>query len=106
MFPLYSKSFPDNAVDLAALLNDIIKREFSGAANPVVIRDDAYAKLGEIRITLNDAELRTDPPRPPVVSGAGSAGLNLAELHVVGSEMLIGPATADLRLGARDVRLN
>jgi hypothetical protein len=31
MFPLYSKSFPDNAVDLAALLNDSVKRVFSGA---------------------------------------------------------------------------
>jgi hypothetical protein len=106
MFPLYSKSFPDNAVDLAALLNDSVKRVFSGAANPVVIRDDAYPKLAEIRITLDGAELRTDPPRPPVVSGKGSAGVELAELHVLGSEMLIGPATANLRLGARDVRLN
>ena len=106
MFPLYTKSFPENAVDLAHLLNDSVKRLFSGAANPVTVRDDAYPKLAEIRITLDGAELRPDAPRPPVVTGSESPGMQLAELHVIGSEMLIGPATANLRLGARDVRLN
>ena len=52
MFPLYTKKFPDNAVDLAALLNESVKRVFSNAANPVVVRDKAYPELSEIRITL------------------------------------------------------
>ena len=69
MFPLYAKKLPDNAVDLATLLNDSVKRVFANAANPVVIRDKAYPHLSEIRITLNGAELRADPPRPAVVNG-------------------------------------
>jgi hypothetical protein len=52
MFPLYTKKFPDNAVDLAVLLNDSVKRVFSNAANPVVIRDKSYPELSEIRISL------------------------------------------------------
>lgn len=106
MFPLYSKSFPADAIALASVLNDSLKRAFSGAANPVSVRDDAYPKLAEIRITLDGAELRANPPRPPVVSGSGKPALHLAELHIHGNELSIGPGIADLRLGARDVRLN
>ena len=105
MFPLYTKKFPDNAVDLAVLLNDSVKRVFSNAANPVVIRDKSYPELSEIRITLNGAELLTDPPRPPVVKGKTSAGIRVDDLHIDAAGLLLGPATADLRLGARDVRL-
>ena len=106
MFPLYSKSFPSDAIELAALLNDSVKRAFSGAANPVTIRGDAYPKLAEIRILLDGAELRTNAPRPPIVAGGGVTALHVEELHINGNEMLIGPAIANLRLGARDVRLN
>ena len=105
MFPLYTKKSPDNAVALAALLNESVKRVFSNAANPVVIRDKAYPDVSEIRITLNGAELRPDPPRPPVVQGKTSAGIRVDDLHIDAAGLLLGPATADLRLGARDVRL-
>ena len=106
MFPLYSKKFPDNAVDLAVLLNDSVKRVFANAANPVVIRDKAYPDLSEIRITLNGAELRDKPPGPPKVKGNTSAGIHVDDLHIDAAGLMLGPATADLRLGARDVRLN
>lgn len=106
MFPLFTKQFPKNAIDLASLLNDSVKRLFANAANPVTIRDKAYPQIDEVRITLDGAELRPDPPRPPAVKGAGAPALQLAELHINGSELVIGPAIADLRLGARDVRLD
>lgn len=105
MFPLYTKNFPDNAVALAVLLNESVKRVFANAANPVVIRDKAFPDLSEIRITLNGAELRSDPPRPPVVKSKTSAGIHVDDLHIDAAGLLLGPATADLRLGARDVRL-
>lgn len=106
MFPLYSKKFPDNAIDLSALLNDSVKRVFANAANPVIVRDKAYPKLEEIRITLDGAELRTDPPRPPAVKGRSTPALEVAELHITANELAIGPAIANLRLGARAVQLH
>ena len=106
MFPLYSKKFPDNAVDLSALLNDSVKRVFAHAANPVSIRDKSYPKLDEIRITLDGAELRPDPPRAPAPKGRGTPALDVAELHITANELAIGPATASLRLGARAVQLH
>ncbi|MDQ6656523.1 MAG: hypothetical protein M3Y80_12015, partial [Verrucomicrobiota bacterium] len=105
MFPLYTKQFPANAPDLAARLNESAKRIFDNAANPVTIRDRAYPELEEIRITLDGAELRPNPPRPPPVKGKSAPALQVSELYITGSDLLIGPAIANLRLDARDVRL-
>ena len=105
MFPLYSNKFPDNAVDLAVLLNASLKRVFANAANPVVIRDKAYPAVAEIRITLDGAELRADPPPPPAIQGESAAALTIDDLHINAAGLSLGPATADLRLGARDVTL-
>ena len=106
MFPLYTKTLPVSAVDLAVLLNDSVKRVFANAANPVVIRDKAYPELAEIRITLDGAELRPNPPGPPVVLGKSTPALRVDDLHLNAAGVMLGPATADIRLGARDVRLN
>lgn len=103
MFPLYTKHFPASAVDLASILNDSVKRVFDNAANPVTIRDRTFPQLEEIRITLDGAELRSNPPRPPLVSGKGKPALTVAELHLTAADLLIGPAIASLRLGAREV---
>jgi hypothetical protein len=106
MFPLYTKTLPVSAVDLAVLLNDSIKHVFANAANPVVVRDKAYPELSEIRITLDGAELRPNPPGPPIVAGKSSPALSVDDLHINAAGLMLGPAFADLRLGARDVRLN
>jgi hypothetical protein len=87
-------------------LNASVKRVFDNAANPVTIRDEAFPRVGEIRITLDHAELRPNPPRPPVVKGASSSALQADELHLNAAEVQIGPAIANVRLGARDVRFD
>lgn len=106
MFPLYTKTFPTNATDLASLLNESVLRVFSGVADPVTVRDKAYPKLAEIRLSLDGAELRADPPKPPNVKGSSSPALQVQELHINASELSLGLAIADLRLSARNVDLH
>ena len=106
MFPLYSKTFPSTADELQELLNQSIDRVFSGVAGSVTVREKEYPKLAEIRIDLNGAELRVNPPRPPVVSGQGKPALEMQQLNIAGSNLTIGPATADLALHAKKVQLN
>ena len=106
MFPLYSKSFPATAEELEALLNQSIDRAFSGVPNAVRVREKEYPKLKEIRIELSGAELRSNPPRPPLVKGHGSPALQMEQLHISGSSLTIGPAVADLSLQAEKVQLN
>jgi hypothetical protein len=106
MLPLYSKTFPASATELAELLNASVQRLFDNAAKPVTVVDDAFPRLSEIRITLDGAELRANPPRPPVMKGASSAGIEAEKLYVNAAEVLIGPATANIRLDARDVRFD
>ena len=106
MFPLYTKTFPRTAADLTAQLNESLKRLFSGAPNPVAVRDQSYPEVAEIRITLDGAELRLDPPKPPAVKGASAPALRVGQLHITASDLAIGPAIADLHLVARAVALH
>ncbi|MEP6822729.1 MAG: hypothetical protein ABI946_10315 [Chthoniobacterales bacterium] len=105
MFPLAAKIFPATAPDLAQLLSESLQRIFITAAEPVTIASDSYPTLQSLRISLDDAELRPSPPRPPVVSGERSPALQVSELRLEGSRLSLGPATADLQLTARDVVL-
>ncbi len=106
MFPLYAKKFPDNADDLTSLLNESVTQIFSGVDVPVTLRDKKYPHLSEIKITLDGATLRSDPPSPPSIKGKSSPALELDKLHLGASQITLGPAVADLRLDARGVQLH
>jgi hypothetical protein len=106
MFPLYTKTFPSNAAALAELLNASLQRLFSGAPDAVSIRERNFPALAEVCINLDRAELRSNPPPPPSVSGNAAAGLTVDELQISASDLSVGPARVDLRLRARDVALN
>src|SRR6186713_2234689 len=103
MLPLYTKTFPTSAAELAKLLNASVQQAFRKVANPVTIRDRRFPRVAEIRITLDGAALRRDPPRPPIVQGAPSAALHVDELHLNAAGVQIGPAHASIRLGAHAV---
>ncbi|MBA3883366.1 MAG: hypothetical protein H0X73_11800 [Chthoniobacterales bacterium] len=106
MFPLYSATFPRTAAELESLLNQSVQRVFSRTTQPVTVREKEYPALAEIRISLDGAELRDDAPRRPAVEGVRKPALKVDELHVTGSGLTIGPATANLVLRAEQVGLN
>jgi hypothetical protein len=105
MFPLYTKTFPKTATELERLLNETFGRLFSGSSDPVSVRATTYPDLAELRISLDGATLRRDPPRPPVVRGESTPALSLESLEIRGSGVNLGPGSLDLKLAARDVRL-
>ncbi|MGI8820426.1 MAG: hypothetical protein ACR2ID_06120 [Chthoniobacterales bacterium] len=107
MFPLYTSLFPASAPDLSDLLNASVQRLFANAPCPVAVRDENYPRLAEITITLDGAELRSDPPRPPRVQDGGSGpGVEIGQLHLQANEASLGPAIASIRLDARNLVLN
>lgn len=106
MFPLSTTAFPTSAPELASLLSESLQRIFITKTEPVTIESDAYPALQSLRISLDHAELRPSPPRPPAISGEREPALQVAELALQGSSLSLGPATADLHLAARDVRLD
>lgn len=106
MFPLYSTTFPRTTAELQSLLTGSVQRLFARTIEPVSLREKAFPALAELRIALDGAELRTDPPRPPAVVGSGSPGLQIDALHIGGSGLRIGPAAADVMLRAEHVGLN
>ena len=106
MFPLQTKSFPATASELAQLMNESIRLVFSVGEDPVSIEAATYPELRRIDINLDGAELRPNPPRPPVAQGERTAALQARELHLSAKDLTLGPATADLRLTAHDVHFD
>ncbi|MFN2475441.1 MAG: LmeA family phospholipid-binding protein [Chthoniobacterales bacterium] len=106
MFPLYTKTFPSTAAELQELLNASIQRVFTGAADAVTISGANLPDLAAVRIGLDKAELRSNPEPPPRAEGASAPALVIGEFTINGKEVTLGPARADLKLSARDVRLN
>jgi hypothetical protein len=105
MFSLCTNSLPGNAVELERLLNESLRRLFSGAMSPVSVREKAYPEIAELRIALDGAKLRTDAPRPPVLPNEASPALALDMLQIEGSGITVGPTVLEMKLSARDVRL-
>src|SRR5215211_326853 len=106
MFPLFTETFPATAAELVSLLNDSLTRLFSGVAAPVSLREKNYPELSELRISLDGAKLRPNPPGPPKVKGASRPALRTERLVLNAAGISVGPGTADLQLEARDVRLD
>lgn len=106
MFPLFTKTFPATAADLASLLNGSLTQFFSAVAAPVSLQEKNYPKLAELRISLDGAKLRPNPPKPPVVKGASSPAVYAEQLVLNAAGISVGPGIADLQLSARDVRLD
>lgn len=100
MFPLGTATFPSSAPDLERMLNRCLQRIFSVEADPVSIRDASYPHLDEIRISLDGAGLRQNPPRPPAISGGTSPALRVDRISISALPLSIGPATIDLSVSA------
>jgi hypothetical protein len=103
VFPLYTTDFPSSASDLERLLNHSLQRIFAIEAAPVSIRDASYPHLEEIRISLDGARLRSNPPRPPSICGQISPALQVDRLSLSALALSIGPAPIDLSLSARTI---
>jgi hypothetical protein len=105
MFPLFTAALPSSAPDLERLLNESLQRVFETESDPATVRDHSYPHLEVINISLDGAQLRSDPPRPPVSAGATSPALKVDQLVLSASPLSLGPASIDLAISARDVQL-
>jgi hypothetical protein len=105
MFPLHTAIFPSSATDLARLLNESLQRIFIAESDPVTIHQHSYPHLDAISISLDGARLRADPPRPPVISGKISSGLEIDQLTLSASPLSLGAIAVNLSFSAREVQL-
>jgi hypothetical protein len=103
MLPLDTATFPSSASDLERLLNHSLQRIFSVDADPISIREASYPHLAEIRVSLDGARLRSNPPRSASISGKISPALRVDRMSLSAFALSVGPATIDLSLSARTV---
>lgn len=103
MFPLYTSSFPSSATDLERLLTDSLKRMLEVKGDPVSVREASYPHLQEMRISLDQARLRSNPPAPPAICDEVSPALQVDQLTLSALALSLGTADLDLSLQASDV---
>jgi hypothetical protein len=105
MLQLSTATFPSSAADLQHLLNDALGRIFISKPHPVTVCDHAYPRLYEIAISLDEAQLRPEPPRPPVIAGEMSPALEIDQLTLSASPLFLGPVSLNLAISATEVQL-
>ena len=103
MFPLYTTSFPSSASDLKRLLTNSLKRILEVKGDPVSVREASYPHLQEMRILLDEARLRSNPPAPRAICDEVSPALQVDQLTLSALALSIGTADLDLSLRASDV---
>jgi hypothetical protein len=103
MFPLFTKSLPSTAEALQSLLNESLRQLFNVTRDPVTIRDGSYPHIRELNVSLDDAQLRRNPPPITSLSGDATPALEVDLLSLKASALSIGPASIDLLLSARAV---
>ena len=105
MFPLKTATFPSSAEALERLLNESLRHIFEVDVDPVTVLDASYPRLVEINVSLDHARVRSNPPRPQLISGKSSPALQVGQFNLQAAHLSIGPATVDLSLSSRDVDL-
>ena len=107
MFPLPSKTFPENAEALRAALEQSISRVVRGNGPMVTVEDAAYPELAAVRISLDGANAgEQPPPRPATPIGPVEPALQVSDFAISGRPILLQGAKVDLSCNARDVRLS
>lgn len=106
MFPLHTRTFPASAIELERLLNESLQHVLVTQADPVRVSGREYPRLDEIDVGLDGAQLRPDPAPPRMIAGPQSPALQVNRLRLHAHGLCVGPATINLKLDARDVRLH
>lgn len=106
MFPLKTATFPANAGDLARRLNESLRDLFNLTRDPVELREVSYPHLASLVVTLDGAQLPTQPPALPSLTGKPAPAVTIDSFTVNGSGLSVGPASIDFALTAQGVVLH
>jgi len=105
MFPLNATTLPGTAADLAQAINESLRALFTLARDPVEIRDLAYPNVAAIDISLDGAQLPSNPPSIPSLATQPEPALTVGSFNAGGRGLSVGPASLDFALNATGVEL-
>lgn len=106
MFPLFTKSLPGSADELAEKLNESLERVLFLSTRPVSIRASSYPAIEELVISLDGAQLRPNPPQPIVAQCDNGPALRVEQFTMSGRGIEFEGAELDLNINAAGLRLN
>lgn len=104
MFPLFTTRFPDSADELQRLMNDSLRRVFITPRDPVKVDAPQFPAIEALTVTLDGAELRSDPPPPARTTPRSDTTIAVRKFTMNGQEVAIGPAPFDVQLDADELQ--
>jgi len=106
MFPLFTRSFPENATELEHVLNESLRRAFVVERDPVRVEGSSSPNVAAIQVTLDGASVREQLPRPTIVARKSTASaLRVDQLSIRANSISVGPGSGNLTLDAHGVSL-
>ncbi len=106
MFPLARRTLPASADELRAAIETGLREAVRATGPLVTIEDKNYPELAAIRVSLDQANVGTRPPRLGVAAGAATPALRVENLEITGRGIRVQNAAVDLLCRARDVQIN
>lgn len=104
MFPLFTRTLPETGDGLARVMSESVRRLFHTTSDPIAIKGERLPHLEAVRIQLDAATLRDDPPPPPQPGAEATPAFLADSLQIAGKQVSIGPAKADVDLTAQQVQ--
>jgi len=105
MFPLQTKSLPQNAEALREALEECLRQLVTPARPIVAAEDKNYPQLAALRLTLDDARAVDRPPRPSRPIGAVEPALQVENFEISGRPILVQGAKIEFACTGREVRV-
>lgn len=105
MFPLFSKTPPQSAEELRDQLNASLARAVRLRQPPVEVVAPEFPRIETLTISLDGAALTEKPAQPNFTTKKRGREIRVERLTISGRGVDIRGATADMNLGATEVRL-
>lgn len=106
MFPLQTKSLPENSAKLREALEESLTGLVNSSGRPMVtVEDKNYPVLEAIRISLDGAATGDRLPARPTPAGPVEPALQTANLEIIGRPIRVQKAAVDFEFRAREVKI-
>lgn len=103
MIPLQRAKFPDSIADLAAAMNESLRRYVQTEQPPVTIRSRVFPYLDEIAINFDGAAIDSNLPTPAKPVGGTKTACEAALVSLSARKISLHGAPLSLHLEARNV---
>lgn len=103
MIPLNGERFPNSKAELAAALDESLRRYVRKDKPVVEVSSRVFPYLDDISINFDGAEIKSDLPPPPKLTGETKDACEAAALNISARGVLVHGAPLNVQLQAKNI---